>query len=76
MIRGYSQPDWQRLHILWHKHMSNVNGNDKVSTFEFPIGDIPGQALMKNIPLSTLPNFHGLESEDPNTFLFEFNVLC
>lgn len=31
---------------------------------------------MKNIPLFALPNFYGLSSEDPNTFLFEFHVLC
>jgi hypothetical protein len=33
-------------------------------------------APMKNIPLSTLPNFHGLSTEDPNEFLFEFDILC
>ena len=31
---------------------------------------------MKNISPSILPNFHGLKSEDPETFLFEFEVLC
>ena len=31
---------------------------------------------MKNIPLSTLPNFRGASSEDPDAFLFEFDVLC
>jgi hypothetical protein len=31
---------------------------------------------MKNIPLSALPNFHGLSTEDPDEFLFEFDVLC
>lgn len=31
---------------------------------------------MKNISPSTLPNFHGLRSEDYETFLFEFEVLC
>jgi hypothetical protein len=31
---------------------------------------------MKSIPHSSLPNFHGLSKEDPNSFLFEFNVLC
>ena len=31
---------------------------------------------MKNIPLSTLPNFHGLASEDPDEFSFEFDILC
>ena len=31
---------------------------------------------MKNIPLSTLPNFHGLSTADPDDFLFEFGILC
>ena len=31
---------------------------------------------MKNISPSILHNFHGLRSEDPETFLFEFEVLC
>jgi len=56
--------------------MENVNANDIFPTFEFPIENILVEAPMKNIPLSTLPNFHGLTSEDPDTFLFEFDVLC
>lgn len=31
---------------------------------------------MKNIMHSTLPKFHGLSSKEPNTFIFEFDVLC
>jgi hypothetical protein len=31
---------------------------------------------MKNIPHSTLPNFHGLSKEYLDTFLFEFEILC
>ena len=31
---------------------------------------------MKNISPSTLPHFHGMTTEDPNTFLFEFVVIC
>jgi len=31
---------------------------------------------MKNISPSTLPHFHGLTTEDPDTFLFEFFVIC
>jgi hypothetical protein len=54
-----------------------VNDENSFSTLGFPIGDLPrGVAPMKNIPLSTLPNFHGLSSEDPNEFLFEFDILC
>lgn len=56
------------------------DNNDKtkatITTFEFPIGDIRGEVPMKNIPLSSLPSFKGMTVEDPNTFLFEFDVLC
>lgn len=31
---------------------------------------------MKNISPSTLPHFHGLTTEDPDTFLIEFVVIC
>jgi hypothetical protein len=31
---------------------------------------------MKNIPLSTMPTFYGKNSEYPDTFLFEFDILC
>jgi len=46
------------------------------SSIEFPIGDIMGDAPMKQIPLIALPNFHGIASEDSSTFLFEFKVVC
>ena len=55
---------------------NNTKTNATISTFEFPIGDIRGKAPMKNIPLSSLPYFHGMTIEDPNTLLFEFDVLC
>ena len=48
---------------------------ENIVTFEFPIKD-RGVAQMHSIPPFTLPKFHGLENEDPNTFLFEFEVLC
>ena len=52
-------------------------GENSLSTLEFPIGDLPrGATPMKNIPLSALPNFHGLSSEDLDEFLFEFDILC
>ena len=31
---------------------------------------------MKNIPPLTLPHFHGKVHEDPDSFLFEFDILC
>ena len=33
-------------------------------------------ATMENISPFVLPNFHGLKGKDPETFLFEFEVLC
>jgi hypothetical protein len=55
-----------------------VNNENTISTLVFPISDVPtrGMAPMKNIPLSALPNFHGLSTEDPDEFLFEFDILC
>lgn len=47
-----------------------------ISTFEFPIKDLGGVTQMHIIPPSSLPNFHGLTNEDPNTLLFEFEILC
>lgn len=46
------------------------------STFVFPIVDLNTVAQMKNIPPSSLPHFHGKVHEDPNSFLFEFDILC
>jgi len=37
--------------------------------FEFLIQDSDGTTQMKNNLTSSLPNFHGLASEDPYTFL-------
>ena len=47
----------------------------KSSSIYFPIGNITGDAPMKPIPLTTLPNFHGMSFEDPDTFLFEFYIV-
>ena len=50
--------------------------NEKiVPTLEFHIRITHGNHPMKNIPLLVLPKFHGLVSEDPNEFLFEFDIL-
>ena len=38
------------------------------SSFGFPIVDGDTISTMKNISPSVLPNFHGLKSEDPETF--------
>lgn len=45
-------------------------------SFLFPIFDEDTILTMKNISPSILPNFHGKESEYPETFLFKLEVLC
>ena len=59
---------------------SNNEENDEELTFGFPICDVPAtfgrEVKMKNIPPSILPNFYGTSTEDPDAFLFEFDVLC
>ena len=56
------------------------DGNDEEATFGFPIVDtseILGEEVkMKNIPPSVLPNFYGMSTEDPDAFMFEFDILC
>ena len=51
----------------------NMEGDN---SFGFPIADEETHTTMKNISPSVLPNFYGLKSEDTETFLFEFEVLC
>jgi hypothetical protein len=51
-------------------------GNQTKTTFGFLILDTTPNVNMKNIPLSALPTFYGKKSEDPDTFLFEFDILC
>jgi hypothetical protein len=48
----------------------------QTSTLEYSIVDPVANAPMKAITLHNLPTFHGLISEDPDAFLFEFDVLC
>ena len=50
--------------------------NRTKTTFGFPILDTAQDINMKNIPPSSLPNFYWKINEDPDTFLFEFDILC
>ena len=45
-------------------------------TFRFPILDQAQNVVMKNINPSILPTFHGMSTEDPNAFIFKFDILC
>jgi len=58
------------------KNDNNAKTNTTITTFEFPIGNIRGEAPMKNIPLSSLPSFPRMTLEDPDRFIFEVDVLC
>lgn len=42
----------------------------------FPIRETYKETKMKNISPLTVPHFHGLNSEDLDTFMFEFVVVC
>jgi hypothetical protein len=46
-----------------------------VVNLRFPIVDPDTNVLMKNIHPLVLPHFHGLVNEDPNSFLFKFDIL-
>lgn len=56
--------------------MAQNQQTPKTSTLQYPIVDTVVNAPMKAIPLQYIPTFHGPASEDPDTFLFEFDVLC
>src|ERR1700677_375390 len=67
----------KRMHHENEDPEAEEKDENSFSTLGFPIGDFPlGTAPMKNIPLSALPNFRGLSSEDPDEFLFQFDILC
>lgn len=55
-------------------------GGDQETTFGFPIVDtsaiLEEDVKMKNIPPFVLPNFYGMSTEDPDSFIFEFDNLC
>ena len=71
--------DAQKLKLLGshERHGEDEEtGNQTETTFGFPILDTTPNVNMKNIPLWELPTFYGKNSEDLDTFLFEFDILC
>jgi hypothetical protein len=58
--------------------MEEEEGNAATGTdnFGFPVLDISRNIIMTNIPLSSLPTFRGMSTEDLDLFLFEFDILC
>ena len=59
-----------------HHHEDNSLPKGTVATLQFPIQQPEGTAPMKNISPSVLRHFHGIAAEDPDEFLFEFDILC
>lgn len=51
-------------------------GDENRDDGAFPIRETNGDARMKNISPSSRPHFHCLTSEDSDTFLFLFHVIC
>ena len=76
--------EWRRRGLFGDNELKGPkenegNVNDDVEqevNFGFPIFDSTVDVTMKNIPPSSLPHFHGMSTEDPNSFLFEFDILC
>ena len=60
------------MRLTPHTHSMVENRNED----DFPIINTNGDARMKNISPSSSPHFHGLTGENPDTFLFEFVVVC
>jgi hypothetical protein len=58
------------------KEMAHDIFKEESMIFRFPIKETDEETKVNNIPHSTLPKFHGLYKEYPDTFLFEFDVLC
>ena len=62
-----------------HDKVRNDEGegeNQTETTFGFPILDTTQDINMNNIPTSSLPTFYGKSNGEPDTFLFEFDILC
>ena len=54
----------------------NAKGNGERIEGIFAIRETNGDTKMKNISPSALPHFHGMNTEDLDTFLFEFAIIC
>ena len=59
-----------------HHNDSDLQHEETIATLQFPIRQPTGPNPMKNISPLVLPHFHGKAIEDPDEFLFEFDILC
>ena len=66
----------EELETIPSEVMADNRGEDERIEGAFPIRETNGDMKMKNINPSSLPHFHGLTTEDPDTLLFAFAVLC
>ena len=57
-------------------HEGNPPPEGTVAALQFLIQQPEGIAPMKNISPSVLPCFYGKAAEDPDKFLFKFDILC
>ena len=65
------------MKIMMKLERKKENGENRTeATFGFHILDTIQVVTMKNIPPSSLPTFYGKNNEDPDTFLFKFDILC
>jgi hypothetical protein len=51
-------------------------GEEQQMVFQFPIQESNKELRMKNINPFVLSRLHGLTIEDPENFLFEFELYC
>lgn len=56
--------------------MADQPTQGQTSTLEYPIVNQVANGPMKAIPLQSIQTFLGMIIEDPDSFMFEFNVLC
>lgn len=74
-------PGWVSL-TLFGNNMDDEEERDSNAeqpwdevTFGFHVLDLESIVTMKNTHHSVLPQFHGMVTKDPNSFLFEFHIL-
>ena len=59
-----------------HHHEYHSLPEGMVATLQFLIQQPEGTTPMKNISPQVLPRFNGKVAEDPDEFLFKFDILC
>jgi hypothetical protein len=77
--RGRKEREDRESHREETRGGNDEEEEEENTTFAFPIVDTPtllgDDIKMKNIPPFVLPNFFGMSTEDPDTFMFEFDIV-